>query len=140
MLFYDIIRVDSDYETDKAISCWIDESNTQNLLKPIVFEIFRNVKEIEIRASCYPFSLLILLSRIQNTSVNKVVIKGHGDIWSSLASKLSFDKIMTYGDRDIRSILESRSSFKSIVNRFKENEFEIKIDDHDEDKLVICKI
>ena len=105
VLFDDIVRIP--HEIDKHIAFWTDETNSQNLPEYLFFEGFKNTEEIEIQASSYPFSLLSLLSRIQITSVNKVVIFARKEIWSEL---------------------KSRSSFRSILNAFSENQFAIKID------------
>ena len=131
LLFYDIISFGMRYD-NKDISKWMDaNNNTQNLLKPIFFDVFKNVKEVKIKVdylgtgSVYPFSLLSLLSIIQNTEVNKVLIytepRPDLTIWESLFSISSFD---------------------SIVNNFKENQYGIKIDQTDiyVQKLMIYKL
>ena len=77
------------------ISLWINNNdNKDNLIKRRLFEIFHNVKEIRIDVGLnrYPFSLLSLLSNIQNTSIQKVTIVSYNS-FKPLSSSSYFDGI-----------------------------------------------
>ena len=102
MLFYDLgylqrIQQNSWEKIEKSCN-----KEQINLMRPCLFEIFGNVKEIYINAydldgaeyPCwYPFSLLSLLSIIGDT-VDKITIDVMEDLWTFLKSSLVYDKIV----------------------------------------------
>ena len=98
-----------------TLPVWLsDTSNQQNLFQPLLFDTFKNVKEIGVDTEekdaidprSYPFSLLSLLSMIHSTSIKKITIYGNKEIWSALFSS---------------------PSFNSIKNKYREHQFEMKI-------------
>lgn len=126
VLFHDII---ANKQKDKTeISAWIDVDDKQNLIKNEVFQVFKNVKELNIRiiktsiACDYPFSLSLLLSMIENTSITKLMIIGSKETWLELQSSFLF---------------------KLIRNNFEDKKFKIKfVDDLSINwtgTLLICK-
>ena len=93
----------------------------RNLIKPDVFRIFQNVRELEIngasfnRSVIYPCSLEFLLEIIVNTKLNKITIStGITGILSSTPSVW------------LQS-LESSTYFASMEEKYKEKKFEISI-------------
>ena len=97
LLFDDLVR-----DGKEDIGSWIQSDAKTNLLKPAVFQIFHNVKELHIDARYYPFSLSEFLSRIQDTSIDEVSI----DI----------------GNKDLAG-----SNWKVIQDQYKEQQFDIDI-------------
>ena len=106
LLFYEIVE-NKDYGD---INPWINDNNTDNLTKPILFNIFQNVKEVYINVhhGYYALSLLSLLDILQNTSINKVTIN-IGWVKKVLLKSLSLC-----------------SSFGSIKHQYKSRHFRIK--------------
>ena len=96
------------------ITAWIDDienEDRRNLVNPILFKVFSNVRQISIIASgwgYYPFSLLSLLSIVENTSINKVKIRLDEETYDSL--RLS-------------------SKLREIKKQYKQNEIKLKITD-----------
>ena len=79
--------------------------NEQNSIPHDLFKIFNNVDTIKILAGDYyhhyPFSLLLLLSTIKHTSINKVII-GIGLNEYSDIPLFKLDKVKTeYGKNEI---------------------------------------
>ena len=108
LLFYHI-----DKEED-GIGSWYKEGMKQNLLKPCVLQVLRNVKYIWIYAHDYPFSLLEFLSTIQHTSVHKVEIL-------------------------VENILEAISNdFDELKSKYAAKGFDVKIDDDEYGDFEIC--
>ena len=81
-----------EYERKDFFSWIADDQNQENLINPVIFIIFKQVKEVEINTSGgihqdehtlshgyhYPFSWLSLLSMIKMTSIKRVkIITGH---------------------------------------------------------------
>lgn len=112
LLAHDIVKVEDesddelddpmgiqDYATNVVIKDfgidWIDSSDTKNLIKPRLFEVFTNLKEVSIHAYEYPFSLSGFLSNLQNTSIAKVRIKGNLEL-DKVAALSSFSPIRLY--------------------------------------------
>lgn len=109
LLFYSI----KEKEASHDISDWVSDTNTDNMMRPQVFQMFTDVREVYINllsgigTRCYPLSLFSLLTVIEGTSVNKVTIY----IGSIIAYALS-----------------SSPSFLSIEQRFKSKQFAIIVD------------
>ena len=96
VLFYDIVCKKEDKD-NPDISGWIDLNNKENLVKPDLFNIFKNIKEITIIASYgyYPCSLLLLSSIIQSTPATKVTIYvRYEETWKAVASSSVFRSIV----------------------------------------------
>ena len=89
LLFDDFVKK----EDKKDVSSWFAENGNENMIKYCLFEVFKNVKQIYIYERYYPFSLLEFLSRIENTSINKVTIYVRSDTRSSIQSSSYFDTI-----------------------------------------------
>ena len=99
LLFYDLVR-----KVD------IEEDVTDNVIKPRLFQVLKNVKEVTINAYDYPFSLIEFLSTIANTSINKVIIKTYVKTCSSL---------------------KASSDFEIIKAKYKAQQFDIAVDGHE---------
>ena len=84
LLCYDLVKqvIYCDVPLKDQISCWIDNTdNKQNVIKPHLFQIFKNITYLFIGATDHPFSLLSLLKVIKDTSINAIKISTDEEIW-----------------------------------------------------------
>ena len=86
LLFYDFITT----KTDKYDGYLILNKN-QNLLKPEILKIFKNVTELQIYCGEYPIALESLLPLITQNNIKKVDIYG-GNWIASVQSGSSFSE------------------------------------------------
>ena len=118
-LFFDsIVKYKLSGTPDITSWLYMEDVLKQNMIKSQIFELLPNIKEIHIffKFGYYPFPLLALLSRIENTSINKVRI--------------------CIGERKPCSLLDKCPGFPIIQDKFKEKQFEIKIDHFMQDILI----
>ena len=93
ILFHDlVIYTHQEYE---STDLWIKADETQNIIKPGLFEALHSVKELYLIPEYFPFSLLSFLSTLQTTNLHKVTIKIPGEICSRLNSSSEMNKIRT---------------------------------------------
>ena len=70
--------VQQEWYDEDDLSVWFGDNKTQNMINPMIFDLFQNLKEVYIYGEYHPFSLSSFLSMIQNTSIRKVTIEIEG--------------------------------------------------------------
>ena len=84
LIFSDLIKNDDDDNRAMIIN------KNQNLVKPEILKIFKNVTYLRIHCKKYPLSLESLLSLINGTQIKTVVIDDPGSTWLSSVKSSSF--------------------------------------------------
>lgn len=96
----------------------LPKEENQNLLKPDILKLFKNVTYLEINCTDYPLSLRKLLDLIKGTQITKVQI--NGQYWLSAVQKSYF--------------------FEDIVNEYEKSNFKMEfrwVEEFQDERLII---
>ena len=74
LIFCDFIKTENLLRFDKYKEAQMIDNENQNLLRPEMLQIFKNVWSLQILCDSYPLSLRALLKLINNTNIREVWI------------------------------------------------------------------